>query len=41
MTAAARQGAVGVLVHYRFEERDSGNWTYDLLHIRGNRLLHQ
>ena len=41
MTAAARQGAVRVLVHYRFEERDGGNWTYDLLHVRGGRLLHQ
>ena len=28
-------------MHYRFEERDSSNWTYDLLHIRGDRLLHQ
>ena len=41
MAAAARQGAFGALVYYRFEERDSGNWTYDLLHIRGGCLLHQ
>ena len=41
MTAAARQGAVGVLVPDRFEERDGSNWTYGLLHVRGGRLLHQ
>ena len=41
MTAAARQGAVGVLVQDSFGEWDSSNWTYDLLHIRGDRLLHQ
>ena len=41
MTAAARQGAVGVLVQDRFEERDGSNWTYGLLHVRGDRLLHQ
>ena len=41
MTAAARQGAVGVLVPDRFEERDGSNWTYGLLHVRGDRLLHQ
>ena len=41
MTAAARQGAVGVLVQDRFGEGDGGNWTHDLLHVRGGCLLHQ
>ena len=41
MTAAARQGAVGVLVRCSFGEWDNSNWTYGILHIRGDRLLHQ